>query len=184
MAPKTLLLDGSSLDLSELGALGRGERPKLRIPKKALTEVRRARKLVDDAVREGAVVYGLTTGFGRLKNVPIAAADLAELQRNLILSHACGLGEPMPVEEVRIAQVLRLNGLLRGHSGVRVQTVQMLARLYEADFVPVVPRQGSVGASGDLAPLSHMAATYLGHGEVWLAGKRMSAKRALSLIHI
>ena len=82
-----------------------------------------------------------------------------------MLSHCCGIGEPMPVEEVRVAQVLRLNGLVRGHSGVRSELVETLARLFDAGFVPVVPQQGSVGASGDLAPLAHMAAAYMGHGE-------------------
>jgi histidine ammonia-lyase len=107
---------------------------------------------------------------------------LAQLQTNLIVSHCCGIGEPMPIEEVRIAQVLRLNGLVRGHSGVSAELVETLVRFFAKGFVPVVPRQGSVGASGDLAPLAHMAATYLGHGEAYVGGKRMPALDALRAV--
>ena len=127
-------------------------------------------------------MYGLTTGFGKLKNVAIPAADLAQLQENLVVSHCCGVGEPMPLEEVRIAQVLRLNGLVRGHSGVSTALVETLVRLYTKGFVPVVPRKGSVGASGDLAPLAHMAGAYLGHGDAWVGGRRTSAREALRSI--
>jgi len=131
-------------------------------------------------------VYGLTTGFGKLKNVAIGRADLPALQRNLILSHCCGVGAPMPVHEVRLAQVLRLNGLARGHSGVREELLDKLARLFNKGFVPVVPQQGSVGASGDLAPLAHMAATLLGEGDVFLCAggeqRRMPAAEALRAV--
>src|SRR5262249_44633350 len=99
---------------------------------------------------------------------------------NLVLSHCCGMGEPMPLDEVRAVQVLRLNKLLRGHSGVRVELVQTLARLLNAGFVPVVPQQGSVGASGDLAPLAHVAAACMGHGEAIVGGRKMGAAAALA----
>jgi histidine ammonia-lyase len=134
-------------------------------------------------VRSGEAVYGITTGFGKLKNVAIGAADLEQLQVNLILSHACGIGEPMPADEVRLAQVLRLNGLARGRSGVTVELAEKLVRLFNAGFVPIVPRKGSVGASGDLAPLAHMAAAYMGHGEAWVDGNRMRAVDALRAVH-
>jgi histidine ammonia-lyase len=144
--------------------------------------VRTARVLVERAVESGQPIYGLTTGFGKLKNVFIERADLGRLQENLVLSHCCGMGEPMPIEEVRAVQVLRLNKLLRGHSGVRVELVEALARFLEKDFVPLVPQQGSVGASGDLAPLAHLTAAYLGHGEVFLGGRRLSAAAALRAV--
>ncbi len=144
--------------------------------------MQRARELVERHVARGDVVYGLTTGFGKLKNVAIPAADLAQLQENLVVSHCCGVGEPMPVEEVRIAQVLRLNGLVRGHSGVSTALVETLLRLFAKGFVPIVPRKGSVGASGDLAPLAHMAGAYLGHGDAWVGGRRTSAREALRSI--
>jgi histidine ammonia-lyase len=184
--PATLRLDGRSLTLEALAPLYRGEDVALEIPRAAASAVRRARELVEGHVERGDVVYGLTTGFGRLKDVAIAREDLALLQRNLVLSHCCGVGEPMPEGEVRAAQVFRINGLARGHSGVRLETLEALARLVERGFVPVVPQQGSVGASGDLAPLAHMAAAALGHGEAWLrragALERMSASKALAAV--
>ncbi len=181
MATK-LSLDGKSLTLEALAGLVRGEDATVAIEKRALDAVAAARKLVDAHVAAGDVVYGLTTGFGKLKDVAIGAGDLAQLQRNLILSHCCGTGEPMPIEEVRIAQVLRLNGLVRGHSGASIALVERLVLLFNEGFVPVVPRQGSVGASGDLAPLAHMAAAYMGIGDAYLGGKRKSAKSALAAL--
>ena len=176
---RLLALDGSSLSLDDLRGLARGERLEVQIAPAAQARIAAARALVEEHVRKGDAVYGLTTGFGKLKNVAIAAPDLEKLQENLVLSHCCGVGEPMPSAEVRIAQVLRLNGLARGHSGVTVDLVDRLARLFNKEFVPVVPRKGSVGASGDLAPLAHMAAAYMGHGEAWAAGKRQDAREAL-----
>ncbi len=176
---KRLRLDGTSLSIDRLAPLVRGEDLHLTVSAGARARVKEARAFVDELVEDEEVVYGVTTGFGKLKDVAIPSEDLIELQENLVLSHCCGVGEPMPLEEVRIAQVLRLNGLLRGHSGVRLQTIEKLARLFNAGFIPLVPRQGSVGASGDLAPLSHMAAAYMGHGRVALAGRSMTAKAAL-----
>jgi histidine ammonia-lyase len=178
----TLRLDGCSLVLDDLAPLFRGETVTLEIAGTALERVALARELVQRCVDSGEAVYGLTTGFGKLKSVAIAREDLGRLQENLVLSHCCGMGEPMPVEEVRAVQVLRLNKLLRGHSGVRVELVQALARLFAKGFVPVVPQQGSVGASGDLAPLAHMAAAGMGHGEAWVGGKRQPAREALRAI--
>lgn len=183
---KKLTLDGQSLALSDLEPLLResanGELVQLAVSKAAMQRVRRARRLVEEHVRAGDVVYGLTTGFGKLKNVAIAEDDLEELQRNLVLSHCCGVGDKLPLHEVRIAQVLRLNGLVRGHSGVSPELVEKLVRLFNAGFVPEIPQQGSVGASGDLAPLAEMAATYMGYGHAWIGGKRKSAKAALKAV--
>ena len=144
-----------------------------------MQRVDQARQLVDRSVASGEAVYGLTTGFGKLKNVRIDRHELGELQQNLVLSHCCGIGDPMPLEEVRAIQLLRLNGLVRGHSGVRPELIEKLLRLYHGEFVPLVPQKGSVGASGDLAPLAHMAAAYMGHGEAYFKGERMSARSAL-----
>jgi histidine ammonia-lyase len=178
-APNVLRLDGSSLSLEALEPLVRGEGMRVEIDPACHDGILASRAMVDAHVEAGDVVYGLTTGFGRLKNVAVAGEDLAELQRNLILSHCVGIGEPMPIREVRIAQVLRLNSLLRGVSGVRLELVEHLAAVFNADFVPVVPQQGSVGASGDLAPLSHMAGAMMGAGEAWVRGHRMDAAEGL-----
>ncbi len=179
---KTLSLDGSSLTLHDLLPIARGGPARISVGREAFDAVRRARALVERHVAQRDVVYGITTGFGKLKSVAIESGDLEELQRNLVLSHCCGFGEDMPLEEVRIAQVLRLNGLVRGHSGVRVELVRDLLAFLEAGFVPAVPRQGSVGASGDLAPLAHMTAAYMGFGHAYVDGKRKSAKAALRAI--
>lgn len=181
-AVNTIQLDGTTPAFDALLPLVRGEDVRLVLASVGRAAVERARAVVDAHVRAGDVVYGLTTGFGKLKNVAIAPADLAQLQENLVLSHACGVGEPMEPEIVRVAQVLRLVGLVRGHSGVSLATVEALVRLFEKRFVPVVPRQGSVGASGDLAPLAHMCAAYMGHGEAWVGGRRLAARAALEAI--
>ncbi|MBI5431456.1 MAG: histidine ammonia-lyase [Planctomycetes bacterium] len=179
---KSLVLDGRSLSLSAFEPIFAGEPVELSIAPAAALAVERARALVERHIAAGDVIYGLTTGFGKLKSVAIAAEDLVELQRNLVLSHCCGVGEPMPRFEVRAAQVCRLNGLLRGHSGVKLATCEALVRFFAKGFVPVVPQQGSVGASGDLAPLAHMAAAYLGYGEAWVGDRRMPAADALRSI--
>ncbi len=179
---KKITLDGSAPSFDQLLPLVRGEPVDLVLAPAAKRAVQRARAIVDAHVAAGDVVYGLTTGFGKLKNVSIPAKDLVELQKNLVLSHACGIGEPLGIEVVRIAQVLRLVGLVRGHSGVSLGVVEQLVRLFRRGFVPVVPEKGSVGASGDLAPLAHMAASYMGHGEAYVGGKRMSAKLALAKV--
>jgi histidine ammonia-lyase len=182
----TLTLDGHSLRLEHLEPCLRGLALRLELAPRAREAVALARRLVDAHIEAGDIVYGLTTGFGKLKSVAIARGDLAQLQRNLVLSHCCGVGEPLAIGEVRAAQICRINELARGHSGVRVELLEALVRQFNAGFVPVVPQQGSVGASGDLAPLAHMAAAAMGVGEayVWTPGgaRRMSAAEALKTI--
>jgi histidine ammonia-lyase len=127
----------------------------------------------------GEPVYGINTGFGRLASVRIGPEDLEQLQRNIVLSHAVGVGEPMPAPVVRLMMALKLASLSRGASGVRLGTLDMLLAMLAKDILPVVPAQGSVGASGDLAPLAHMAAAMIGVGEVFFGGARVSAAGAL-----
>jgi histidine ammonia-lyase len=127
----------------------------------------------------GRTVYGVNTGFGLLAQTRIPGDRLAELQTNLILSHSCGLGEPLDARIVRLAMILKAVGLGRGHSGVRRIVVERLLELVEADALPVIPSQGSVGASGDLAPLAHMGAALLGEGEMTVGGERLHASEAL-----
>jgi histidine ammonia-lyase len=139
----------------------------------------RSRKWVERAVNDGAVVYGVTTGFGAFQNVPIRREHLRDLQRNLILSHCAGVGEPLPEDAVRAMMVLRANALAKGFSGIRVSTVESLLAMLNSGVHPIVPSQGSVGASGDLAPLSHVASVLIGEGEATYRGRRMTGARAL-----
>jgi len=132
-------------------------------------------------VAKGAPVYGVNTGFGKLASVRIAAEDLATLQRNIVLSHAAGVGEPSPVAVTRLMIALKLASLAQGASGVSRATLALLEALLAHGVTPVIPCQGSVGASGDLAPLSHMAAVMIGHGEALFAGRRLPAGEALAL---
>ena len=131
-------------------------------------------------VADGRPVYGLNTGFGKLASVRIESADLAVLQRNIVLSHAAGVGEPMPAPMVRLMMALKLASLAQGASGVRLATIDLIQAMLERDVVPVVPAQGSVGASGDLAPLAHMASTMIGAGEVLFGGERVPAAEGLA----
>lgn len=135
---------------------------------------------VEAILARDEAVYGINTGFGKLASVRIAAADLATLQRNIVLSHAAGTGDPSPAPVVRLMMVLKLASLAQGASGVRPQTVALLEAMLRHDVIPVVPCQGSVGASGDLAPLAHMTAPMIGVGEVWLKGERMDVAAAFA----
>lgn len=132
-----------------------------------------------EAALGDAAVYGVNTGFGKLASVRIEPKDTEQLQRNLILSHCCGVGEPAPIPVVRLMMVLKLISLGRGASGVKWRTIEQLEGMLEHAIWPVVPGQGSVGASGDLAPLAHMAAAMIGEGEVEYLGHVISAKEAL-----
>jgi histidine ammonia-lyase len=142
--------------------------------------IRRGAEAVERIVAKGEPVYGVNTGFGKLASVRIATADLESLQRNIVLSHAAGVGEMTPAPIVRLMIALKLASLAQGASGVRPATIAMLEALLHSDLIPVVPAQGSVGASGDLAPLAHMAAAMIGAGEILVAGRALPADRALA----
>jgi histidine ammonia-lyase len=137
---------------------------------------------VERIVAGGETVYGVNTGFGLLANTRIADDRLAELQTNLILSHSAGLGDPLPRHVSRLMIVLKLLGLGRGYSGVRPSVIEALQALLDRDAIPVIPSQGSVGASGDLAPLAHMTATLMGHGRIDVAGNILPAGEALKAL--
>ncbi len=142
--------------------------------------IQRAADAVANIVAKGEPVYGINTGFGKLASVRIDAADLVTLQRNIVLSHAAGVGEPTPAGVVRLMMALKLASLAQGASGVRLETIDMLAAMLERGLIPVIPQQGSVGASGDLAPLAHMTAAMIGVGEIAFAGEITDATTALA----
>ncbi|MEZ5975342.1 MAG: aromatic amino acid lyase [Planctomycetota bacterium] len=182
MQTPTLRLDGQSLTLEDLQPLARGFDCRLEVSEEVYAGLQPSREMVEGCLERGEAVYGISTGFGKLKSVAVAPGDLEELQRNLVLSHSVGVGAPLAQHEVRIAQVLRLNSLLRGVSGIRPSLARELVELFNRGFVPEVPGQGSVGASGDLAPLSHMVAAYMGFGFARVGGERMDARTALDII--
>lgn len=174
-----LLIDGVSLTLANVSAFLDVDRPQVAISQDALARMDESRSVVDAVLERGEVVYGINTGFGKLSRQRIDGADLELLQRNLILSHAVCVGEPLPDDVVRISMLLRANALARGFSGIRPLVVNLLLACLNADILPVIPAQGSVGASGDLAPLSHMALLLLGEGTATYQGEVLPSGEAL-----
>ncbi|HZN55686.1 MAG TPA: histidine ammonia-lyase [Candidatus Polarisedimenticolaceae bacterium] len=172
-----VVLDGASLTLEAMERVAGGASCALSAAAKR--RVRASRAAVERAARGGRRVYGVNTGFGHLANVGIPDADLSRLQVNLIRSHAAGVGEPLTDPVVRAILALRANCLARGHSGLRLETLERMLALLRAGVVPVVPEQGSVGASGDLAPLAHVALALIGEGDARYRGRRMPAREAL-----
>jgi histidine ammonia-lyase len=168
-----MILTPGYVSLTQWRAVYRGAQ--IALDDAAWPAIARAADAVAQIVARGAPVYGINTGFGKLATVRIAAADLETLQRNLVLSHAAGVGEPMPAPIARLMMALKLCSLAQGASGVRPEIPALLIAMLARDVIPVIPAQGSVGASGDLAPLAHMAAVMMGVGEVFWNGARMSA---------
>ena len=173
-----ILLGEPDLPLTTLVALSRGK-SRVALTPRSQQRVDACRAIVDRAVKKGATMYGINTGFGKLAGVRIADDQLGQLQKNLLLSHATGVGEPLTVPQSRLAFALRIHNLALGSSGVRRALVDQAIALWNADMIPVIPSQGSVGASGDLAPLSHMALPLIGCGEVHHDGRVISGAAAL-----
>ncbi|GAB4384515.1 histidine ammonia-lyase [Albidovulum sp.] len=173
-----LTLTPGRVTLAELEMVWRDQAP-VRLDPACRDGIARAAARIEAAARGAAAVYGVNTGFGKLASVKIAAGDTAALQRNLILSHCCGVGEPIPRRHARLMMALKLLSLGRGASGVRPGTVALLEGMLARGVTPVIPAQGSVGASGDLAPLAHMAAVMMGAGEAELGGEILPGAVAL-----
>jgi histidine ammonia-lyase len=173
-----VVIDGAGLRLDELEAVAHGRRA-VKLDGAARERVARARRVVDEAVEKSQVVYGVTTGFGNFADVVIPRERLRELQMNLLRSHAAGVGDALSPPQTRALMLLRANVLAKGFSGVRPQTLDLLLSALNAGILPVVPAQGSVGASGDLAPLAHLALALVGEGECVVDGRRMKAADAL-----
>ncbi len=170
-----VVLNGNSLSLSDMKKIIY-EKEKVTADPNSLKRAAASRKAVEKIVNEGRVVYGITTGFGKFSDYLIDKQDVESLQLNLIRSHACGVGEPFREEVSRAMLILRANALLKGVSGVRPEVIERLLAFANRGIYPVIPSQGSLGASGDLAPLAHLALSIIGEGEVFYRGERMAAK--------
>ncbi|MBC7931230.1 MAG: histidine ammonia-lyase [Rubrivivax sp.] len=173
-----LELDGHQLTLEEVSRVARGEE-QVSLAASARVRMEAARRTVEQIIAESRVVYGVNTGFGKLSDVTVPTGELRELQINLVRSHSCGLGPPLSQEETRAMMLLRANVLAKGFSGARPVVVETLLLMLERGVHPVIPEKGSVGASGDLAPLAHLALCCVGEGEAVYEGERMAGGEAL-----
>jgi histidine ammonia-lyase len=175
----SIVITGNDLNLDSIKEVSRHFKA-VSLEPEARERVRAARHYVEGLVAAERPVYGITTGFGKFSDVFISRDQTAELQHNLIVSHACGVGAPYPVEVVRAMMLLRANALAKGCSGVREELIDTLIAMLNHGVHPVVPSQGSLGASGDLAPLAHMVLVMLGEGEAEVDGEKMSGEKALA----
>jgi histidine ammonia-lyase len=175
---RKIVLNGRDFQLDDLVSIAR-HGAKVEISDESVSGINNARKLVNQWVRNGERIYGVTTGFGALSEVAICFDDTKKLQKNILLSHAAGIGRPVDREIVRAMMALRINDFCRGNSGLRLETIEKLVQLLNADIIPVVPEKGSVGASGDLVPMAHLALALIGKGNVNLDGRIMPAAKAL-----
>jgi len=177
---RSCILDGESLTLEDVVAVSNDPQVKVSISEAAWARVERAAQAVQDFVARGQVVYGITTGFGAFKDKIISPDQVEQLQRNILISHAVGVGEPLDQKTTRALMLIRANTLAKGHSGIRRGTLNLLLELLNRGVYPVIPSQGSLGASGDLAPLAHMALPLIGLGEAVYQGQKLSGAEALS----
>jgi len=171
-------LKGQTLTLEQIAAVAFGDE-RVVIAPSARPRIAASRKVVEQIVARDAVVYGVNTGFGKLSDVRVPKDELRQLQLNLVRSHACGIGRPLSEPEVRAMMLLRANVLTLGFSGIRWEVIELLCEMLNHRVHAVVPEKGSVGASGDLAPLAHLALSVIGEGEVFFEGKRMATAEAL-----
>jgi len=175
---KTILFDTNTMTLEDLEAIAR-QGARVQLTKDSEKRISKSRKLIEQWIREEKTIYGVTTGFGALSDVSISRKDTRKLQENILMSHSAGVGDILDNETVRAVMALRIKDLAMGYSGIRLQTVRHLMRLLNRDICPVVPRKGSVGASGDLVPLAHLSLVLIGQGEAFCNGQRISGLEAL-----
>ena len=176
----TLEINPGHLTLAQLRRVN-SETVQISLNPDCLEKIEAATRTVQQVIAQGRTVYGVNTGFGLLANTHIPDEELKQLQRSIVLSHAAGVGELMNEATVRLLMVLKINSLSRGYSGIRLQVIQALITLVNAEVYPCIPQKGSVGASGDLAPLAHMSTVLLGEGEVLYRGERLPGKRGLEI---
>jgi histidine ammonia-lyase len=172
------MIDGLPMKAGDIEAVAVGGR-KVELAGDARSRIALSRAAIEQILAEGRTVYGVNTGFGKLSDVHIPPESLGALQVNLVRSHAGGIGQPLAVAEARAMLLLRANVLAKGFSGVRAELVELLVAMLNAGVTPVIPEKGSVGASGDLAPLAHLALVAIGEGEAWFAGERLAGGEAL-----
>lgn len=178
-----IFINGNNLSLEKVYKVAY-LKTKVSLAPEAKNKIRKSRQIVDNIVKDNITTYGINTGFGLLSQVQINSEETKQLQKNLILSHSAGVGENLSESIVRAAILIRANTLAKGCSGVRLELIQALLALLNNEIHPIIPSQGSVGASGDLAPLAHMALSLMGEGEVFYKGKKLPAKQALKKAQI
>jgi histidine ammonia-lyase len=171
-------IDGEHLTIEDIVKVSR-EKAKVVIPEEVKNRVRKCRSFLEDLVKKGEVIYGVNTAFGALSNITIPLEETEKLQLNLIRSHSTGVGEPLGTDVVRALMLLRANTLAKGYSGIRLRTLETLVEMLNKGVHPIVPSKGSVGASGDLAPLSHMVLVLIGEGKAEYKGEVMDGKEAM-----
>ncbi|UCG44546.1 MAG: histidine ammonia-lyase [Candidatus Bathyarchaeota archaeon] len=176
---KTVAVDGETLTIHDAVAVARRGATVV-FPPKTRQRVQRCRRALEEIVRTEKTLYGVTTGFGALGTVRVSSKNIKELQRNLIRSHAAGVGKPLPKDVTRALMLLRVNTLAKGNSGIRLKTLETLINMINRGVHPVIPEKGSVGASGDLSPLAHMTLVMMGEGEAEYKGATMSGKEAMA----
>jgi histidine ammonia-lyase len=175
---REVCIDGETLTIEDVVRVAR-ENAKVGIPEEVKKRVTRSREVLEKLVRENQVIYGVNTGFGALSSVRISSDEIGELQSNLIRSHSSGVGEPLSAEIVRALMLLRVNTLAKGYSGIRLEPLETLVEMLNKKVHPIIPGKGSVGASGDLAPLSHMILVVMGEGKAEYQGKVMTGREAM-----
>ncbi len=169
-------LTGQPLSLVEIAqvAVGGGA---VQIASSARPRIEASRRVIEEIIKGDAVVYGVNTGFGKLSEVHIERSDLRQLQLNLVRSHACGIGAPLSEAEARAMMLLRANVLTLGFSGIRLEVIELLTEMLNRGVYPMIPEKGSVGASGDLAPLAHLSLALVGEGEAFYKGERLAERQ-------
>lgn len=175
---KRIFIDGESLTLEEIALVAR-ENAVVELTEEAVGKIVTSRQIVEKAINEGRIIYGINTGFGKFEDISISDDQLEELQRNLILSDAVGIGAPFPIDVTRAIMLLRVNALAKGFSGIRLETVQGLVDMINKGVHPLIREKGSVGSSGDLCPLAHMVLPLIGEGEAEYKGEVLSGKEAM-----
>jgi histidine ammonia-lyase len=173
-----VIIDGNNLRIEDIVNVSR-KFYRVELSRESMENIKSSRELVDAYLDRGEIQYGITTGFGKFSDVVISKEESMLLQRNLIVSHACGVGNPLDEEIVRAMMLLRVNALAKGFSGIRLSTVETLVEMINRGVHPVVPEKGSLGASGDLAPLAHMVLVMIGEGEAFYEGRRLPGREAM-----